>query len=117
MQLNVSHRKADERDMKSRFLLSAFFFFALTSTAQAEYRVFVLKISKRATDPKAPPSQDFRLVTSTLDPDQYRGYYPVALDEVVTYTDTWICEGRTDGFKDFCPNPKGQKDAEPASTP
>jgi|GEM_PF-920504 hypothetical protein len=102
--------------MKSRILLSAFFFIIFGVTAHAEYRVFTLKISKKSADPKT-PSQDFRLVESNLDPEQYRGYYPVAPDEEITYIDTWMCYGRTDGFKEFCPNPKGQKDRDPASTP
>lgn len=88
--------------MNNLVLLSAFFFFPMLS--QAEYRVFVLKIGKR--DPAA--AADYRLVESTLDPLQYRGYYPVAPDEEVTYTETWRCYGRTDNFKPHCPNPKGQ---------
>lgn len=118
--------------MKYRVFLSAFFIFFALSAAQAEYRVFVLKISKKTTavtnssanagpatteqnaDPEAPPA--FRLVTSTLDPEQYRYYYPVAPDEEVTYIDTWRCYGRTDNFQPFCPNPKDQiaSDAIPA---
>jgi hypothetical protein len=108
-------------------ILSAFFLFLLADTAHAEYRVFVLKIAKRspassfakATADKSPPlqEQDYRLVQSTLDPEQYRGYYPVGLDEDITYIDTWRCYGRTDNFKDLCPNPKAQNAAkvEPAS--
>ena len=95
--------------MKYRFLLSAFFFFLGTVSAHAEYRVFLLKISKKA-DPAAPPGTEpaFRLVESTLDHIQYRYYYNVAADEDVTYIATWRCRGRTDGFKPLCPNPKGQ---------
>jgi hypothetical protein len=102
--------------MKIRILLSAFFFLIMGITAHAEYRVFLLKIAKKSADPKI-PSTDYRLVESNLDPEQYRGYYPVAADEVVSYTDTWRCLGRTDGFKPFCPNPKGQNDRKPTSTP
>lgn len=103
--------------MKYRMILSAFLFSFIASSAQAEYRVFVLKITKRApaSAPGAPPAAapDSRLVTSTLDPEQYRGYYPVALDEDITYIETWRCYGRTDNFKDFCPNPKAQNAAIP----
>lgn len=79
----------------------------------AEYRVFVLKITKKAPPTeqlpqKQQPATDFRLVESTLDPEQYRFYYPVAADEEITYIDTWRCYGRTDNFKPHCPNPKGQ---------
>ncbi|MNL27844.1 hypothetical protein D3C87_1494630 [compost metagenome] len=96
-------------------ILSAFFLFLLSNPAHAEYRVFVLKIAKRApasAPGTAPaPSSDYRLVHSTLDPEQYRGYYTVLPDEDITYIDTWRCYGRTDNFKDFCPNPKAQNAA------
>ena len=82
--------------------------------SQAEYRVFLLKISKTSAPAESP---DFRLVESTLDPQQYREYYPIALDEQVTYTQTWRCYGRTDWFKPHCPNPKGQIPAVAPATP
>lgn len=84
------------------FLL--FLFLILGVSAQAEYRVFALRITKKSSDPNLPPIE--RFVLSTLDPEQYRGYYPVQPDEIVEYTDTWMCYGRTDEFKDLCPNPK-----------
>ena len=81
----------------------------------AEYRVFLLKISKK---PKAAPTTETpitetqateapvdRIFPSTLDPEQYRGYYPVASDEIIQYIDTWMCRGRTDGKK-LCPSPR-----------
>ncbi len=99
-----------------------------TYSAQAEYRVFLLRISKIPTSPPIPSSPennsdtnstttgrspaaaplDFRLVESTLDPVQYRGYYLVGSDEKVEYIDTWMCKGRTDQFASLCPNPKAQ---------
>lgn len=101
--------------MKYRVFLSAFFLFVWPVLSQAEYRVFLLKISKRDPDtaaampaPVPPQPQDYRLVESTLDHLQYRYYYPVAADEEVIYIDTWRCSGRTDNFKPLCPNPKGQ---------
>jgi hypothetical protein len=106
--------------VKYRMILSAFFLFLFASSAQAEYRVFVLKIGKRApasssanatTDKSPPAQQDYRLVHSTLDPEQYRGYYSVGLDEYITYIETWRCYGRTGDFKDLCPNPKAQNAA------
>ncbi len=72
----------------------------------AEYRVFKLKITKMGAAPGE--DQDFRLVESTLDPQQYRFYYPVSAEEKVTYTETWMCRGRTSDFQPHCPNPKGQ---------
>ncbi|WP_413575164.1 hypothetical protein ACLVWU_12840 [Bdellovibrio sp. HCB290] len=111
--------------MKYRRLLSAFFIFLIPALSQAEYRVFVLKISKSASasaeasaGQAAPDGEPtFRLVESTLDPDQYRGFYPVAADETVTYIDTWRCYGRTGGMQPHCPNPKGQIPSEENSGP
>lgn len=101
--------------MKYRLILSAFLFLAPLFTAnlaKAEYRVFLLKITKKNVDPAF--AADFRLVESTLDDMQYRQFYHVAPDEEVTYIDTWRCYGRTGDFKPLCPNPKGQI-AEPQS--
>jgi len=99
--------------VKYRVFLSAFLILFAISAAQAEYRVFILKISKKppAANAGVEANADlpaFRLVTSTLDPEQYRYYYPVAPDEEITYIDTWRCYGRTDNFQPFCPNPKDQ---------
>jgi hypothetical protein len=69
-------------------------------SAQAEYRAFLLRIAKKASP------QDYRLVKSTLDPLQYRTYNAVSDDEIVTYDDTWKCEGRTGDFKALCPSPR-----------
>ncbi len=71
----------------------------LSLRAHAEYRMFTLKITNKQT-------QDYRLVDSTLDPIQYPYYYSVQKDEVVQYTDTWRCYGRTGGEQPPCPNPK-----------
>lgn len=90
--------------MKYRALLSAFFLIALPVVAQAEYRVFLLQITKRSADPAVAPAS--RLVESSLDHIQYRYFYQVDADEDVTYIATWRCRGRTDDFKAFCPNPK-----------
>ena len=106
-----------------RVFLSAFFILLFSTSTQAEYRVFLLKIAKtssasaEATADRSPSSQDFRLVESTLDHIQYRYIYQVAPDEEVSYIDTWRCYGRTDGFKAFCPNPKGQIPPEESSAP
>ncbi|AHI05381.1 hypothetical protein BDW_04365 [Bdellovibrio bacteriovorus W] len=95
-------------------------FILYTGSASAEYRVFLLKIYKienRSPDSSEEEGSDFRLVESTLDPIQYRQYYSVAANEAVVYIDTWRCYGRTDQFKNFCPNPKGQNEAEDDSSP
>lgn len=71
----------------------------LSVIAHAEYRVFSLKITNKKT-------QEYRLVNSTLDPIQYPYYYPVQKDEIVQYTDTWRCYGRTGDEQPLCQNPK-----------
>lgn len=106
--------------------------------ASAEYRVFRLKITRSpsaATNPPTtenpaavplPPTnnttdatpdstsnapaqpENSRVVESTLDPDQYPGYYAIQANEKVEMITTWRCFGRTDEFKSFCPNPKEQ---------
>ncbi|WP_081111999.1 hypothetical protein [Bdellovibrio bacteriovorus] len=101
--------------MKYRFFLSAFFLLLLPQACLAEYRVFVIKIYKQDNP------QDFRLVESTLDHEQYRLYNHVASNEQVTYIDTWRCYGRTGDFQPHCSNPrgtpKGQIPPPEASTP
>lgn len=102
--------------MKYRLFFLFVFCLSIPELSSAEYRVFVLKISKKAAPAKesapapapTPTSLDFRLVESTLDPEQYRYYHTVAADEEITYIDTWRCYGRTDNFRSLCPNPKGQ---------
>ncbi len=97
--------------MKYRVFLSAFFIF-LPLLTQAEYRVFVLKITKRTATPRLQQQtqrpRTFVWLKATLDPEQYRYYYPVSPDEDVTYIDTWRCYGRTGDFAPLCPNPKAQ---------
>lgn len=85
-------------------------------SASAEYRVFLLKISKKiappATNPSpadtAPAPSEDRILESTLDPEQYRSYYPIKDDEQISYIDTWRCYGRTDGGAPHCPKPQRQ---------
>jgi hypothetical protein len=69
-----------------------------TFRAHAEYRAFELVIVDSTTGQE-------RVVLSTLDPNQYRGYYPVKPDEKITYRQTWRCRGNTSGFKPICPKP------------
>ncbi len=80
-----------------------FFIFILTTPIWAEYRVFQLRITQpQAENTQAPQP---RFIQSTLDPWQYKEYYPLAPDEVIDYTETWMCPGRTDHHQDLCPNP------------
>lgn len=79
-------------------------FLLWTLPVQAEYRVFLLRFSKPAAEPGQP--DQIRLVESTLDPEQYRLYYPTDPKEQLSYIDTWRCFGRTDYYKPFCPSPR-----------
>jgi hypothetical protein len=67
--------------------------------AQAEYRAFELVITDSTSGQE-------RVVLSTLDPNQYRGYYPIKPEEKITYRQTWRCKGNTSGYKAICPKPE-----------
>lgn len=95
------------------------------SVVFAEYRVFELQIYKETTpaaeeqsevlsaDPtdsqRAPQSEaqveQIKTVISNLDPEQYKGYFPLEMGEKIKYTATWMCKGRTNG-KEYCQNPR-----------
>lgn len=100
-------------------------FLIMPTLLKAEYRVFLLKISKKAPQSpntaadktKSPAEESFRLVESTLDPNQYPYYYPITQDEIVTYVDTWRCFGNTSDFKELCPNPKKNQNENPVREP
>ena len=70
----------------------------ITSSAFAEYRVFVLSLSNAKT-------QVVRQVQTTLDPEQYTTIFPLGDGEKISYVDTWMCRGRTDFFKAHCDRP------------
>ncbi|MFN8846887.1 MAG: hypothetical protein ACK5V3_11930 [Bdellovibrionales bacterium] len=89
--------------------LSLFLFYLtlhLSLWARAEYRVFELTLRK---------GENQRVITSTLDPLQYPGYYPLLDGETVEYQQTWMCRGRTDNQLAFCPNPQKAQIPEPPS--
>ena len=65
----------------------------------AEYRAFELVISDATTGGE-------KVVLSSLDPNQYRRYYPVKDEERVVYRATWMCRGNTSGFKSVCARPE-----------
>ena len=79
-------------------------FFALVSVilfskiTYAEYRVFTLKITNTKT-------QISRTIKSTLDPEQYKSYYPLGQDEQISYVKTWRCRGATRDFAALCEAP------------
>jgi hypothetical protein len=78
-------------------------FLLISASAWAEYRVFLLKITKAPAASGQP--EQIRYVESTLDPEQYPRYYTVYPDETVSYEETWRCFGNTSYNKPFCPNP------------
>ena len=73
--------------------------FLFISNAHAEYRVFELLIQNTV-------DKSERILTSSLDPLQYPGYYDLNPGEIVMYRDTWMCWGDTSYHKRYCPNPK-----------
>ncbi len=89
--------------------LAAIWSFLLISlslqTASAEYRVFKLKI----TTAEGTSTE----VLSTLDPEQYPRYYPLKITDKISYTETWMCRGRTSDFKEPCANPRAPASTEP----
>lgn len=90
--------------------MTALFFILLSHTAQAEYRAFELVIVDSTTGQE-------RVVVSTLDPRQYRKYYPVKYDDQITYRATWKCKGNTSGHKPVCPMPEEGSGPIPAKAP
>jgi len=95
--------------MRAYFFSALFLTLLAAPSVFAEYRVFNLVITNTQT-------QSTRMVASTLDPHQYPLYHSVEANEVVSYTETWRCFGRTGGFQSYCPNPKAQSPA-PAANP
>ena len=81
----------------------------LPSQSPAEIRMFLLRIAKKGNP------QDYRLVKSSLDPLQYKYFYTVMPDEIVTYDDTWRCTGRTGDFQPACPSPRELASEKPPS--
>jgi len=84
-------------------------FTLLLTAAHAEYRAFELVITDSSTGQE-------RVLISTLDPNQYRGYHPVKYTEVVQYRATWMCKGNTAG-KPVCAQPEDQPERAPAAVP
>jgi hypothetical protein len=79
--------------------MTAFFLIFFSQIALAEYRAFELVIVDSTTGQE-------RVVVSTLDPRQYRKYYPVKYDDQITYRATWMCKGNTSGHKPVCAKPE-----------
>jgi hypothetical protein len=82
-------------------------------SAQAEYRAFLLEV-------KDTNGTVVRTFKSSLDPDQYRAFYPLKDGESLSYIDTWMCQGRTGNFQPICTSPRevmGDAERMPASAP
>lgn len=84
--------------------------FLFSFKAHAEYRVFELVIKNTQT-------QTEKKVISNLDPEQYAKYYPVSLQESISYQNTWMCPGRTGDFKPYCNNPRNPAGDKTSLTP
>ena len=67
--------------------------------AQAEYRVYRLGV--KYTDKQIKENE----VLTTLDDIQYMTYYKVTPQQKVHILQHWMCRGRTDYFKTYCPAP------------
>ncbi|MES2855345.1 MAG: hypothetical protein V4692_05760 [Bdellovibrionota bacterium] len=82
--------------------------------AQAEYRVFELKLTNSTTG-------QLRSVITTLDHLQYSTYYPVKKDETIEIADTWMCWMRSDPSQDpaqrFCRSPRAPAAVTPPAPP
>ena len=71
----------------------------ISTNLSAEYRAFWLGF-------EGPNPSEFRTIISSLDPVQYPGYYPVPQNTRIRLLDTWMCRGRTNHLRDFCPSPR-----------
>jgi hypothetical protein len=81
--------------MRVLFLMAPFVF---TLSVQAEYRLYLLRITDHKT-------QKTRTLYSTLDPLQYKMISILSPDESIDYVDTWKCKGNTGGYKIHCAKP------------
>ena len=88
-----------------RFYLTINLIFLFSLELMAEYRVFTLHIINKT-------SKITKQIETTLDPEQFTGFYPLNSNEEISYIETWRCPGRTDFFKSHCNNPRLQ-DQEP----
>ncbi len=86
---------ADTLGMKKLFFITLFTY---AQISWAEYRVFVLKISNKTKNRT-------KIINSTLDPEQYKSFYLLNPDEVISYVNTWRCKGSTRDFTALCAGP------------
>lgn len=67
-------------------------------SANAEYRVYQLKITDTTT-------KKSREILTTLMPKAYIFYYPIRATEMVEIMDHWMCWKRSDGYQKPCTRP------------
>lgn len=73
--------------------------FLVPTPGYGELRAFLLRIEQ-------PGKKKVRYVTTSLDPLQYEGFGLLREGEVVSLEDSWLCRGRTGGFRQLCPRPR-----------
>jgi hypothetical protein len=88
--------------------MKTIFVLFISLPAFAEYRAYELVITNSVTGQE-------KVVLSSLDPDQYRGYHPLSPNEAIAYRDTWMCRGNT-SEKAICPKPEKGRDSKKKKT-
>ncbi|MCB0350932.1 MAG: hypothetical protein KDD38_07100 [Bdellovibrionales bacterium] len=84
---------------------------AASPKASAEYRAFELTITDTDKNKE-------RTVISTLDHLQYPRYYPLMKNEIIAYTDSWMCYENMANFTKTCNKPdRDVATLKPSSTP
>lgn len=73
----------------------------LSFSAEAEYRAYRLGVRYHPEDKTEPEVE----VISNLDDLQYESYYKITLQQQTRIIRHWMCWGRTDYEKEFCPEP------------
>ena len=81
----------------------------IPTLARAEYRAFELVI--RQTDGGE------RVEVSSLNPAEYRRYYPLPAGARIDYRATWRCPGNTSWHRPICPNPRAVAAPAPTAGP
>lgn len=71
----------------------------------AEYRAYELELRSS--------SGETRLIRSTFDQIQYRGYHMIPKGAQLSYVRSWMCKGSTHGFKPICTPPQVLTTEEP----
>ena len=89
-----------------RILLAMVFLFS--TSALAEYRAYRLILLNTETG-------DEKVVLSTFDHIQYKGYYYLGSNIQVLYDTSWMCWGNTSYHKPICPQPEDEEETGPTA--